>query len=431
MSRPDRTSGRRFRLRLWLRDRHCRAAARFPLPDNGDLANPLGRAIPAARISDCLLHPGKSYDFNGRKSTYPDIKLVYWAGGNPFHHHQDTNKLRAGFRRPETIIVHEPWWTATARHADIVLPATTTLERNDIGGAARDRFVVAMQQAIEPVGEARSDYAIFSALAHKLGCESEYTQGRDEMAWLRHIYDGWRDGIRTNQAAIPDFDQFWADGYLEIPQRAEEYVLLRRLPRRSGEAQAGDAVGAHRALLREDRRFRLRQLPTASDLDRAVGMARRRALDYPLHLISSQPRYRLHSQMDAGPVSARGKVAGREAVAINPHDAQKRGINDGDVVRVYNSRGACLAGAVVIDTMLPGVVKLSCGAWYDPAGTEDGAVCVHGNANVLTHDRGTSKLSQGPSSGTKMVEIERWTEPLPPVRAFEPPEVAWDFVRSV
>ena len=116
-------------------------------------------------------------------------------------------------------------------------------------------------------------------------------------------------------------------------------------------------------------------------------------------------------------------MAGREAVAIHPHDAEKRGIKDGDVVRIYNSRGACLAGAVVIDTILPGIAKLSCGAWYDPAGTEDGAVCVHGNANVLTHDRGTSKLSQGPSSGTNMVEIERWTEPLPPVRAFEPPDV--------
>jgi biotin/methionine sulfoxide reductase len=104
--------------------------------------------------------------------------------------------------------------------------------------------------------------------------------------------------------------------------------------------------------------------------------------------------------MDAGPVSARGKVAGREAVAIHPHDAEKRGIKDGDVVRVYNSRGACLAGAVLVDSMLPGVAKLSCGAWYDPTGSEDGAVCVHGNANMLTHDRGTSKLSQGPSSGT-------------------------------
>ena len=93
-------------------------------------------------------------------------------------------------------------------------------------------------------------------------------------------------------------------------------------------------------------------------------------------------------------------------------------------MRIHNARGACLAGAVLTDTLSPGVAKLSCGAWYDPAGAEDGALCAHGNANVLTHDRGTSKLSQGPSTGTNMVEIERWTGALPPVRAFTPPEVA-------
>ena len=121
-----------------------------------------GRASPTACCS-----PASSYDYNGKRGTYPDIRLVYWAGGNPFHHHQDTNQLRRAWQRPDTIIVHEPWWTATARHADIVLPATTTLERNDIGASHRDRYVFAMQQAIEPVGEARSDYAIFSELARR------------------------------------------------------------------------------------------------------------------------------------------------------------------------------------------------------------------------------------------------------------------------
>ena len=74
------------------------------------------------------------------------------------------------------------------------------------------------------------------------------------------------------------------------------------------------------------------------------------AKTYPLHLVSSQPRDRLHSQMDCGPVSAGGKVAGREAIAINPADAKARGIDDGDVVRVHNARGSCLAGAIVSDT---------------------------------------------------------------------------------
>ncbi len=200
----------------------------FRTPGMESASNPLNRAIPAARIAQCLLHPGEAYDFNGRRSAYPDIKLVYWAGGNPFHHHQDTNQLRSAFRRPQTVVVHEPWWTATARHADIVLPATTTLERNDIGCAQRDRFVIAMQKGIEPVGEARNDYDIFAALAQRLGFEAQFTQGRDEGAWLRHLYDSWRASVRTNAAAIPDFETFWSEGFLEIPYGADEYVMFEK-----------------------------------------------------------------------------------------------------------------------------------------------------------------------------------------------------------
>jgi biotin/methionine sulfoxide reductase len=105
----------------------------FAEPRIEPLPNPAKLSIPTARIADCLLHPGETYDFNGSRAVYPNIRLVYWAGGNPFHHHQDLNRLRRAWQRPETIIVQEPWWTATAHHADIVLLATTTLEHNDIG----------------------------------------------------------------------------------------------------------------------------------------------------------------------------------------------------------------------------------------------------------------------------------------------------------
>jgi biotin/methionine sulfoxide reductase len=391
-------------------------------PAMDGIKNPVNVTIPAARISDCLLHAGEPFDFNGKRANYPDIRLVYWAGGNPFHHHQDTNKLRRAWQKPETVVVHEPWWTATARHADIVLPATTTLERNDVGGARRDRYIIAMQKAVEPQGEAKNDFAIFSELARRLGCADAYTQGRDEMAWLRHLYEQTRAG--TNAAAVPDFDTFWAQGYLEIPAAAEEYVIFGDFRVDPDKHKLRTPSGRIELYSEKIAGFGYDDCPPhATWMEPWEWLGGNDAGKFPLHLVSSQPRDKLHSQMDHGPVSALGKVAGREAIAINPADADARGIKDGDVVRVHNRRGSCLAGAIVTDAVMLGVVKLSCGAWYDPADDSDEPLCLHGNANVLTRDQGTSKLAQGPSSATALVEVERYTEPLRPVRAFVPPRV--------
>lgn len=92
------------------------------------------------------------------------------------------------------------------------------------------------------------------------------------------------------------------------------------------------------------------------------------------------------------PASVADKVGGREALLVNPLDAAKRGITSGDVVRVFNGRGACLTGATVTDAVRPGVVQLAAGAWFDPL---DGGTDNRGNPNVLTYDRGTSRLGQG------------------------------------
>ena len=129
--------------------------------------NPTGSFIPVSRIADMLLCPGEMYDFNGQRLTYPDIRMLMWGGGNPFHHHQDINKLLRGWRKPETIVVQETFWAPVARFADIVLPAATTLERNDIGAGWWDNVVYAMKQALPPIGEARSDLAIVTGLADR------------------------------------------------------------------------------------------------------------------------------------------------------------------------------------------------------------------------------------------------------------------------
>ncbi len=106
--------------------------------------------IPVARLSDMLLHPGETYEFDGQRRRYPDIRLVYWAGGNAFHHHQDLNRLCEAWRRPETVVVHEQYWTAQAKFSDIVLPATTSLERGY--RQRRSRRVYDRHERADPAG---------------------------------------------------------------------------------------------------------------------------------------------------------------------------------------------------------------------------------------------------------------------------------------
>lgn len=154
-----------------------------------------------ARLSDMLLHPGEAYEFDGQHLRYPDIRLVYWAGGNAFHHHQDINRLCEAWRRPETVVVHEQFWTAQAKFSDIVLPVTTSLEREDIGSGGHDGFMIAMSAQIPPVGEARDDYAIFCDLAERLGCGERFSEGRDAGQWLREIYEASRPRAREEDRA--------------------------------------------------------------------------------------------------------------------------------------------------------------------------------------------------------------------------------------
>lgn len=386
-------------------------------------ANPSGSAIPVARIADMLLAPGELYDFDGQRRTYPHIRLVYWCGGNPFHHHQDINRLIGAWRRPETVIVQDPWWTATARHADIVLPASTTLERNDIAQGARDRFILAMRKAIEPLGEARSDYEIFRALADRCGTRAAFTGNRSEGEWLRHIYDEAREKAAVRGVALPDFGAFWEAGVAEIPPPAEPEVMYadfradpaaHPLPTPSGKIEIASQRVAG---------FGYADCPGHPVwLAPHEWLGAEQARRFPLHMISNQPKTRLHGQLDQGAVSRRSKIAGREPILLHPDDARARGVADGDVVRVWNDRGAILAGAVVTEDVRPGVVVLATGAWYDPAEPgQIGALDRHGNPNVLTADRGTSRLGQGPSAQSTLVEVARAEGPLPAAAPFAPP----------
>jgi biotin/methionine sulfoxide reductase len=390
--------------------------------------NPIHEFIPVARISDMLLHPGEPFEFDGQHLTYPDIKLVYWCGGNPFHHHQDLARFRRALGRPDTVVVHEPYWTPMARHADIVLPATLTLERNDLGGSTHDPALVAMKRAVDPYEGSRNDFDIFSDLAERLGARERFTRGRTEMDWLRHLYESWWEKtVGVGGWVPPSFDEFWAAGIVAIPDSHTQrdtvlYAAFRADPDRAPLRTPSGRIEIVSETIEQFGYDDCPGHPTWMEPTEWLGAPL--AARFPLHLIANNPKTRLHSQLDMGAYSQASKVQGREPIRIHPRDASVRGIEDGHMVRVFNDRGSCLAGAVVTDAVREGAVQISTGAWYDPMTPADpGSMCIHGNPNTLTFDRGTSKLAQGCAGQHALVDVELWTGAVPPVRAFDPPEM--------
>ncbi|MBT9385435.1 molybdopterin-dependent oxidoreductase [Pseudooceanicola sp. CBS1P-1] len=406
--------------------------ARLSSPAMPVLDNPLNRYIPVARVTDYLLGEVTDMAYDGQRLTLPAPTLVYWAGGNPFHHHQDINRLLEGWARPETIIVHDHVWTATARHADIVLPATMGVERDDIATSSNDRYVIAMRKVAEPPGQARDDYAIFADLAARLGVAETYTEGRDAAAWIAHLYDETRTKAARRGVEMPDFAAWRDKGFFEKPLSATPFT--------SFEAFRADPEGA--PLATPSGRIELYSQAIAdfgypdcpghpSWLPPREGLTAPRARRFPLHLLSTQPKHRLHGQLDPVGGSKASKIRGREPLVMHPEAAAARGVKAGDVVRVWNDRGACLAGVTLNAAMRADVVQMATGAWYDPLlPGQPGCLDLHGNPNVLTHDRPTSALSQGPAAQSCLVEVEPWRSQVPPIRVHDAPAFAVGRVKT-
>jgi biotin/methionine sulfoxide reductase len=285
-----------------------------------------------------------------------------------------------------------------------------------------------MRQVVAPHAQSRNDYDVFAAVAERLGAGARFTENRTEMEWIRHLYESWWEkAVGRGGWVPPQFDEFWEKGIVEIPaeQTHADVVLYDAFREDPSRAPLNTPSGRIEIFSETIAEFGYDDCPGhPAWMEPQEWLGAPAAARYPLHLIANNPKTRLHSQLDMGDYSRSSKIAGREPIRLHPDDAARRGIRDGDVVRVFNDRGSCLAGAVVTDAIRPGAAQLSTGAWYDPLDPADpNSMCVHGNPNVLTFDRGTSRLGQGCSGQHALVEVERWTGELPPIRAYDPPPI--------
>ncbi len=376
-------------------NRHQIDYASFPQGNN-----PIDDFIPVARLTDMLENPGARFDYDGQSYEYPDIHLVWWAGGNPFHHHQDLNRMREAWAKPDTIIVNEWCWNALAKHADIVLPCTTTLERSDIAMSPKDPYLVVMEQAIKPVGHARDDYQIMCGIAAKLGVQEAFTQGRSAAEWQRWIWDESRQRASHDGIELPDWDSFQQSGWFKVPEPKKPTVMMEEFRNDPEANPLATPSGKIEIFSEKIASFGYDDCPGhAVWLEPFEWLGR--ADSDQLHMISNQPHNKLHSQLDHGAVSEGDRPHGVEPATMHPADAKTRNLSAGQIVCIHNSRGACLAELKISADIRPGVIQIATGAWYDP----DGNTCRKGNPNTLTPDKGTSALAQGPIAHSCLVSV--------------------------
>jgi anaerobic dimethyl sulfoxide reductase subunit A len=347
----------------------------IPGPRIGGIGAPTPKvmpAIPVYRWPDAILE--------GKAGGFPsDIRAVYNVGGNYVVEGADVRKNMRAFERLEFAVCHDLFLTPTARHCDIVLPATHWLERQDIV-TAQGNYLMFSHQAASPLADARNDYDIFCALAERLGFGQAFSEGKSEEDWLREF---------VARSEVPDYEEFKRTGlYMGSDQQRvglADFVAdpqAHPLSTPSGRVEIASEAYARTGFPAIPQ---ARLLPTQED--------------YPLRLITPKSRYRNHSQFDNIPWFQQREP---QRLWMHPHDAAARGIADGQQVTVCSPQGRVRIPAYVTEDIMPGVVCLLEGAW--PCWDADG-VDVAGSANVLAPTEPTMP-SEGSRTHSVLVQVQ-------------------------
>jgi len=381
---------------------------------------------------------------------YPEVKMFYRYGGSFIGTMVDTNKWVKMYQSPklEFVVNQDCWWGGEAGFADIILPACTSLEREDIaessvaGGygmhgssGVNFRVVVRMKKCVEPLGESKADYDIFTLLSERLGMRDVYTDGgKTDVDWARKYFEL---SDLPKHISWEDFDN---KGYF-IVNPEENYKPTPAL-RWFAEGRACDTpdvnnkkrgtekaheLGTYSGKIEFLSQSLLKQWPDDDErppVPRHIpsweGYRSELYKRYPLQLVSPHPRFSFHTHYDKH-TKWLNEIPGHRIVKngyawwiarVHPREAAARGIKNDDIIKLYNDRGAVLCIAVVTERVLPGIVhSYGSSASYDPlepgkVNSIDRGGCV----NLLTPSRMMSRHVPGMAPNSCLIEIVKWED---------------------
>jgi anaerobic selenocysteine-containing dehydrogenase len=387
----------------------------------------------------------------GVEVTYPvkgysEVHAIMAGGSNLFGCWNHGAKLIQAYQNPKIEFVFriDYWWAGDTILSDILLPACTVLERNDIAYSAN--FPAYLAKAIEPMWESKSDFEIEALLADKLGVLDKVHEGLDEDGWIERFFNSiavseymsFQD-FKNLKGAYPEgilptyFEYPWNPLNKPAPPPSRGLGTFADDPKNQA-----NWLNTKSGLIEFESGYlkdwfpgdKIRQ-PVPHYWDSWEGLQAPLAKKYTLLVDSPHPTWRFHNQYDENKwlseiPSAKVRINGYayEALWMNPKDAAARGIQNGDLVRVFNDRGQALMGAYVNEKMMPGVVRAPDGGFYDPIEpgnpqSLDKGGCMNYLSPHQYQDGGpdfTTDMPGGAPSPTwsaYLVEVEKYTGPQP------------------
>ena len=324
------------------------------------------------------------------------IKMLFSIAGNALiNQHSDINRTKQILEDEtmcEFIVCSDLFMTSSAKYADLVLPATSLLEdENLITPWNQGSFLGVSNQVIPPIGESRFEFEWLREVAEKLDIAEEFSCGHsDYKEWLKQIYEDYRS------ADMPSYEELKKEGIYRFPNPPKVVAFeAQRKGEKPFDTPSGK-VEIYSPTLEAMDDDRIPSVPGYVEVKEGPGKSEK----YPLQLIGWHTKGRAHS------VGFHNKELQKrypQILWMNPADGKARGLVSEDVVEVWNDRGRMIVPVLLTEEIIKGVVAIAQGAWHqaDKEGRD-----IAGSMNVLTSQEPTP-LAKGNPQHTNLVEVKK------------------------
>ncbi len=323
----------------------------------------------------------------------PNIKGIFWQGSNWFNQLTNINKEIKAIEKLELVVCMDSTITPSGLYADVLLPVATHFERHDVALPwYKGHYYIHRPKVIEPLGESKTDFQIYTELAYRLGFGEKFNPRADrtyfdkdddvDEEYLRHW---WNEKVMGHSGVKMTWKNFKKHGVIKFtftrPQIAFQDNIERGIPFQTASGKI-EIFSGQLAQIKDWKKTKYGYYIPAIPkwIEPFEWLGHEKTKDYPFHMISPHPRWRTHTIFNNVPWL---RETYDQEVTINAADARKLGIKTGDTCEVWNDRGKIVLPAYVTERCMPGVLVVHEGVWLD---VDENGIDRAGNPDFLTRD---------------------------------------------